>query len=279
MEERRDIIKKALAAGILFILILTAVAVVLRYNEEGEENMPFEISKILIVSTAIGDETNISITDTEYEVIQNNGIHIDIKKNDNYQKEAIIKSVEISNIKFIKEPQKGKLNIYIPNTTENKKFTYSDDFILDADSLEYKGASKNDTTSLEINNQGGMLMFAIGNKELGKYELTQDNEVTLDGTMLKGIDVSKEELEFTVNFDIIINTESNSFKSNITLELPVGNLIEDGTGSIEITDTDKYVFKRIWTKRDVYFWFICPVWFIFWTKSKRPFWFIKNILL
>ena len=245
MEERRDIIKKALAAGILFTLILTAVAVVLRYNEEGEENMPFEISKILIVSTAIGDETNISITDTEYEVIQNNGIHIDIKKNDNYQKEAIIKSVEISNIKFIKEPQKGKLNIYIPNTTENKKFTYSDDFILDADSLEYKGASKNDTTSLEINNQGGMLMFAIGNKELGKYELTQDNEVTLDGTMLKGLGISKEELEFTVNFDIIINTESNSFKSNITLELPVGNLIEDGTGSIEITDTDKYVFKRI----------------------------------
>ena len=105
MEERRDIIKKALAAGILFTLILTAVAVVLRYNEEGEENMPFEISKILIVSTAIGDETNISITDTEYEVIQNNGIHIDINHTGCYSRKKQEKNYDPhylkgGNIKF-----------------------------------------------------------------------------------------------------------------------------------------------------------------------------------
>lgn len=240
----KDKIKTSIAAIILVILIFTAIVVIYKYNIEGESNMPFNLSKIVIGSMVVSEDNEISVEVIENNIVQNNGIYFEIKKNENYKNTAVIDSVEISNIQITKQPKKGNVKIYIPNTTENKKFTYSDDFILDGNSLTYKGASKSNTTTLEINNQGGIIAIAFGNNELGSYKLSEQ-ELKIDGTMLNGMEITDEDIQFTVQFDFIINTEGKKFKTNMSLDLPTSEITKTGKSSLEITDTSKYVFKRI----------------------------------
>lgn len=243
MFNRKDQIKTAIAAAIVILLILTAVAIVYKYSVEGEENMPFRISRILIVSTA-GSEDNQQEDSTEGTIIQNNDVYIEIQKSEEYNKDAVIKTVEISNITITKTPSIGEVKTYMPSTKENRKFTYSDQFILEGNSLTYNGAGKNDTSALEINNQGGEILIGFGNKNLGTYELTEEG-ITMDGTILRLTQASEDDIKFTVNFDLIINTEGKKYKTNMDLELPVGDIITEGKASLETTNTSKYVFKRV----------------------------------
>ena len=57
---KEDNIKRAIKASIsiaMLIVILTIVVIVIiKYNVEGEKNMPFKLSKITIISTAEGLE-------------------------------------------------------------------------------------------------------------------------------------------------------------------------------------------------------------------------------
>lgn len=242
--QKADQIKSAIAAGIIVLLILTAVAIVIKYSEEGENNMPFKLSKIVIGSMVVSEDTEISSMSTENSIIQNNGVYIEIKKNENYKKQEIIKSVDISNIQIIKKPIKGEVKVYLPSTVEDKKFIYSDQYILEDDYFKYLGASKSDTTTLEINNQGGVIALAFGNTNLGKYTLSTEG-LTIDGTMLNDMGITDEDIKFTVNFDLTIETEKNKFKANMTLDMPAGDITKEGISSVEITDTEKYIFKRI----------------------------------
>ena len=50
---------------------------------------------------------------------------------------------------------------------------------------------------------------------------------------------------YKITFDLIIEIESNhKFKANITLDLPTGNILQDGVGTLEDTELEKVVFKR-----------------------------------
>lgn len=242
-DSRKDKIKTAIAAGIVLLLILTAIAISIKYSVEGEKSMPFKLSKIVIGSMVVSEDNGISIENKENGIIQNNGIYIEIKKNENYKETAVIDEIEISNIQITKQPQKGEVKIYIPNTTENKKFTYSSEYILEENSLKYIGANKSNTTTLEINNQGGIIAIAFGNTNLGTYNL-YNQEVIIDGTMLKNMGITDEEIKFGVKFDLIINTKGKKFKTNINLDLPTTEITTTGKSTLEITDTSEYVFKR-----------------------------------
>ena len=241
---KKEKIKTCIAAGIVILLILTASIITLKYSVEGETNMPFQISKIVIGSMVVSKDDPITNDGMENEIVQNNGIYFEIKKNTNYKKEAVIDSVVIDNIQVKKAPIKGNVKTFIPNTTENKKFTYSNDFILDSVSLTYKGATKSNTTTLEINNQGGIMAIAFANMNLGTYTLTAE-DLKIDGTMLNNMDISYEDIKFSVNFDFIINTEGKKYKTNMTLDLPCSDITTEGVSSLEITDTSKYIFKRV----------------------------------
>lgn len=239
----RDKIKTAIAFIILVILIFIAITITYKYSIEGETNMPFKLSKIVIGSMVVSEDNILNTDILENGIVQNNGIYFEIKKNENYKKEAVIDSVTIDNINIIKKPNKGNIKIFIPNTTENKKFTYSNDFILEGNKLTYKGAAKSDTTTLEINNQGGIVAIAFGNMGLGKYTLTAE-DLVIDGTILDNMNITDEDIKFSVNFDIIIDTEGKKYKTNMTLDLPTSQITSEGKASLEITDTSKYVFKR-----------------------------------
>ena len=251
---KKDLIKTAIAAGIVFLLIATAIIVVFKYSVEGENtDMPFELSRIIIGSGIEGvpveDENGqVSQTNIENNIVQKNGLYFEIKKSENYNKQATIKTMEIANIQIIKKPLKGELKIYFPSTKQNTEvadyFDYFDEYILDKNSLTYKGASKNNISDLEINNQGGIIAIAFGITDLGTYTVTEE-ETNVDGTMLKDLGISNEDISFIVNFDLILETGGKKYKTNIELNLPIDKITEKGTANLEITDTRKYVFKRM----------------------------------
>lgn len=240
----KEKIKASIAFTVVLLLIITTILIVIKYSVEGETNMPFKLSKIVIGSMVVSSDNIIENDSLENEIIQNNGLYFEIKKNEKYTKDAMIKSVVIDNIQIKKNPIKGNVQIYIPNTTQNKQFTYSNDYILEGNTLTYKGASKSNTTTLEINNQGGIVAIAFGNNKLGTYTLNNE-DLVIDGTMLKNMNITQEEIEFEVSFDFIINVDGIAYKSEMSFTLPCGDIINEGKSGLEKTDTSKYIFKRI----------------------------------
>ena len=233
---KEDNIKRAIKASIsiaMLIVILTIVVIVIiKYNVEGEKNMPFKLSKITIISTAEGLEPE-----------ENNDIYISIAKNGEDNKESIIESVKIENININNTPQIGNIKAYMPSSVDGRIYQYKDEYIIE-DKLEYIGSNKNNTKTLEIGNQGGNISMSFVNTGIGTYESNEDTEIKHDGSLIKKLGKNEKELEFSVSFDLVIKINNKNYRTNINLDLPCGNILDEGTSTKEITDTDKFVFKR-----------------------------------
>ena len=70
--------------------------------------------------------------------------------------------------------------------------------------------------------------------------------VTYDGSLLSSIGLTNESIQFSMSFDITITLNNNvSFIGTINLDFPAGDIINELNPSIEITDFDDIIFKRI----------------------------------
>ena len=242
-EKKKQTIKFCIAITIFVIIILLVVITMIRYNVEGDKNMPFNLSKIIIVSTAEGTETE-GEEKWNFDVYQNNDVYIYIDKNEEYiGEEKILKSLRIENINITKSPLKGEVKAYMPNSVEGRIFSYDDEYIIDG-SLEYKGAEESNTHTLEIGSNGGSALIRFCNTGLGEYSSDSDDEIIHDGTLLSKIDVSNEDTQFEVTFDLVITVDNCSYRANIELQFPCGNILEEGTCSLEKTDMSDVIFKR-----------------------------------
>ncbi len=151
----------------LFIIFLIAIIIcllMLKYEVEGENNMPFELSQIVVVSTAEGIEKEGDST-WNLDLIQNNDLYIHIEKNKEYKQTEIIKNVIINNFKINNQPEKGKIVIYRPSNNESKTYEYKDEYII-KDNLTYKGEENTNLKELNLANQGGVISFRCSNKDL-----------------------------------------------------------------------------------------------------------------
>ena len=102
--------------------------------------------------------------------------------------------------------------------------------------------------NLKITNQGGLIVFRFANQGIAQYEKGEvvEGEETNYNELLKQANVNEEDLQANVQFDLTIKLQSlKSFKGTISLDLPLKNIVEEGTVSEEITDTQQFVFKRI----------------------------------
>ena len=230
----------------IIILIITIIALlILKYEVEGEKDMPFELSKIIVVSSAEGYQDQETENRWEVNVYQNNDIYIDIIKNNNNKDSEIIKDITINNITINKKPQSGEIVIYKPTNDGSRAFSYSDDDIIENE-IVYVGSENADIKSLQIANQGGLILFRVSNNLNEKYISNEDEELKHDGTLIKKINKTNEEIKCEISFDITINLESEkSFKATVNLELPIGDILEKGTESLEKTDFSDVVFKRL----------------------------------
>lgn len=230
--------------SIIVILLFTLLVIILRYNEKGETNMPFIISKIAVISTSEGIDKENAENKWDFMVDQNNDIYIYIEKNNNYKKTEIIESIVLNNFSFEKQSDLGEVNVYRPDEkNENVIFKTSEENKVNE--IEYIGDVTSEIKSLKMSNQGDMIPLRIANHNIKEY--ISDNEEIINHTeLLKKLNLSMDDLKIKAEFDLTINLNSGkSFKTRVSVNLPVENVIDEGTTSTEITDTNKLIFKRV----------------------------------
>lgn len=237
--------KKAIHIAVIIVLIVaiffTGLMVILRYNEKGETNMPFDITKISIISKADGENIDDNKNLWNKKISQNNDIYIYIEKNENYSKTETINNVLLNNFQILETPQVGNIFFLKPSTSENANFENKDEF--KTDNIVFEGKQSSDIQSLEISNQGGIVAFRCANENLGNY-ISNDKEI--DNTkFLKGLNLNYEQIKAKISFDLEITLEEGrKYKTTIELEIPNQDVIEKGTSGRDLTDLD-IVFKRI----------------------------------
>ena len=106
----KKIVHICVILGIIVLILIIAGIIMLRYQVEGETNLPFELSKMIVVSTAESNEIE-AVADTKwnFSVNQYNDIYLEIQKNDEYTKNINIKNITFEN--FVIEKNSGAENI------------------------------------------------------------------------------------------------------------------------------------------------------------------------
>lgn len=225
--------------SILFILIMWLLV----YQEEGETNIPFKISKIVIVSGADGVQTANAQTQWALDVNQNNDIYLYIDKNKNYGKTELIENVKIGNFKITKETEQGEIKIYKTSAEENKMFSNTQEF--EINELMYVGELESNIKESKISNQGGLIAFRCANNKVSQYLSNDATEVNYS-QLLQMTNVNEQDLNLSISFDIEIKiVNKKTYQATVSLNLPAEEVITNGTSNIELTDLEDIVFKII----------------------------------
>lgn len=228
---------------IIFVFLFIAGILVLRYQVEGEVNMPFEISKISIVESVEGVETEGAEEKWNLNVNQNNDIYVYIEKNSSYGKTEIIEEVQIKNININKQNQKGEIKLYKPVVDEKRMFINTAEN--EITEINYTGELESNIKEQKISNQGGIIAFRYGINNVSQY-VSQTDEQIDHSQLLKLTNISQEDLKTNLSFDMIIKLASGKiYQTNINIDIPTDEIIEKGTVGTEIKELDNIVFKRI----------------------------------
>lgn len=241
-ETKLKILKISLIIIITVAIIFTIGMIALTYHVEGETNLPFKITKIIEVCSSEGLEKQDGEDMWALDINQNNDIYIYIEKNESYGRTEIIDQIKLDNFQIKRNTEIGELNIYQPseetgeifvNTENNRKLE-----------IVYKGELESNIKKKQISNQGGLVVFRCANDKVGEYISNEVEEVNYS-TLLAGTGVTNEQLQATITFDITIELISKrTYKATVTLELPVGDIVNNQNTSLEITDLSNIVFKR-----------------------------------
>lgn len=228
---------------IIFVILCVAGILLLRYQVEGESNMPFKITKISIVGSVEGIESENALQKWNFNVNQNNDIYVYLEKNSSYGKTEIIDFVEVNNIKINKQNEKGNTKIYKPVTDQKRMFINTVEN--EITEIIYNGELESNIKEQKISNQGGIIAFRYAINNLSQYISEQDQEID-HSKLLKVTNVQQEDLQTNLEFDIIIKlTSGKKYQATVKLDVPPDEIIEKGTVGVEITDLQNIIFKRI----------------------------------
>ncbi len=243
--ERLRFFRKNIIILVSAIIAIFVVSVILKYHVEGEDNLPFQVSKIMVISNAYGMQKENTEYHWDLDVIQNNDIYIDIVKNKNSEAQEIIDKIIFSDFEIESAPKKGKIAKYNPQSVDNGVYRNEEQYEI-SQQLEYIGSEeKSDIKNLQVSNQGGLVFLRIINQNLGNYSASETEEIRHDGTLLEKIGITDDEIFFSISFDLSIELKSEKkYKARVTLEMPRGNLTKEGTTNYQIFGTEELVFKR-----------------------------------
>lgn len=239
----KKIIHIIIIITIIVVILCTAGIFVILYQVEGETNMPFNITKIIIAQNVDALENKETENKWDLNVLENNDIYIYLEKNTKYEKTEIIDTVEISNITIKKANNKGEPKIYKPVTDE--KVMYKNEDVNEIESIQYKGELESNIKQLQISNQGGIIAFRYAINNIANYKSNEEETVDYS-KLLQLTNVTKEDIETTLTFDMTIKlTTGRMYQTNISINIPIEEIIEKGTVGTEISNFDNLVFKRI----------------------------------
>ena len=243
-KDKKEKLKLAVTLAIIIVTFGVAITIMLKYSQEGETNMPFNLSEIIVVSSAEGITKSENPQNYKWnlDIMQYNDIYLHIEKNENYNKNAYIESISLENFSFT-EPQVGNTRIYMPNSTDGGLFTFDDEYLINR-VLTYNGAKNSNTKTLEVSSQGGNVLFRAANTEVGEYISNDDAEIAHNGTLINKTGVSIEDLKYSISFYIVIDTNIATYRGRVNLELPVGDILIEGTSQLDEKNCSNIVFKR-----------------------------------
>ena len=243
-KDKKEKLKLAVTLAIIIVTFGVAITIMLKYSQEGETNMPFNLSEIIVVSSAEGITKSDNPQNYKWnlDIMQYNDIYLHIEKNENYNKNAYIESISLENFSFT-EPQVGNTRIYMPNSTDGGLFTFDDEYLINR-VLTYNGTKNSNTKTLEVSSQGGNVLFRAANTEVGEYISNDDAEIAHNGTLINKTGVSIEDLKYSISFDIVIDTNIATYRGRVNLELPVGDILTEGTSQLDEKNCSNIVFKR-----------------------------------
>lgn len=241
--KKAQIFKKCIFLFCVVMILMAVISVMVKYQVEGEKNLPYQLSKILVISTVEGQPVDDGQNIWNINLKQANDLYFYINKND--MTEETIKQIKLENFNVTIPAGKGELAVYRPTGDLENLYTHSEQNYL-KESITYEGAAIDDLKTLEIANTGGVIGCRISLDNLGAYISNDSTEITYDGKLLESIGIKLEEIKFTLSFDILIETNKNvTYKGTISLQLPAEDVITNGSSNFEITDFDDVVFKRI----------------------------------
>ena len=241
----RKMFHLAMVIVIIAVILFLSGIIILRYNVEGETNMPFVLNKISVISQVDGEEKEVTDANNHFafNVFENNDIYVYIEKNENYDKEELIKSVVINNISLETPPQMGITKFYHPEVAE-VDIMFKNSAENETNSIEYIGDIKSDLKNMKISNQGGIVAFRYGIQDITTYE-TNENEIQ-HNQLLSKAQINVESIKSRLKFDLNISLDSGKmFQTTISLDLPIDDVVSSGVTSKEFTDMDNYIFKRV----------------------------------
>ena len=120
---------------IIFTILFVVGVISLKYNVEGEGNLPFYISKISTISNVEGIDVEDNTNKWNLQVNQNNDIYLYIKKNDKYNDTEIIKSVKLENFDIKENSKVGEIKLLKPDSN--------------IESMIFKNIAENEVNSIE----------------------------------------------------------------------------------------------------------------------------------
>lgn len=243
-KDRKEKIKIAIVLFTIVVAFIFAISIMLKYNIEGESNMPFNLSEIVVISNAEGEpkKENPEGYKWNLDIVQYNDIYLQLTKNEEYKKNAYIESITIENFNFT-EPKIGNTRLYMPSSTEKKLFSYEDNYLIKR-KLTFNGADTNDIKALEISSQGGNVVFRVANLDVGEYLSNEDEEIAHNGTIITKTPVTIDDLKIDLSFDVVIKTNMSTYRGNVNLELPCGDILTEGTSQLDKKDCTDIIFKR-----------------------------------
>lgn len=242
-DSRKKIIRVIISIILISVIIFITGIFIIKYQVEGETNIPFEVSKISIIQSIEGIENNGSQERWNYNVNENNDIYIYIKKNPNYGKIEVIDSVTINNIKIEKTNNVGETKLYKPVEDEKKMFINLPEN--EISEITYFGELQSNIKKLKISNQGGVIAFRYGINNISKFISNSAEEIN-HSQLLQLSNVKEEDIKTKIIFDVTIKLITNrKYQSTVNVEIPTNEIITKGTNGIEITELNDVVFKRI----------------------------------
>lgn len=196
----------------LFFLIILIIGVVYAAISINKNECPFTVSKILVISTGEGEQKEYIDENWTLSLTQNNDIYLYIDKyknrNGNTNK---LKNITIENFKVLSGPETTKIEEYLLN---------------------------------DISDNSGVLGFRQTNKDITTHVYAA-TEIVQSGKLLQTAGITEEQLNTIIAFDVIIETNSAKYKTNITIEVSAKDLLEQGKGIVENTNLGNIVFDKI----------------------------------
>ena len=242
-ETKNDVVHSIMTILIIFAILCGIGIYILKYEVQGETNIPFEITKIAIAQSVNGIENEGHQEKWNFNVSENNDIYIYLEKNSRYNKTEIIKDVTINNIKINKTDSIGETKIYKP--VEDEKVMFKNTNENETEEIVYTGELESNIKQQKISNQGGIIAFRYAINNLSNY-ISNENEEVDYGKLLQLTNIKEENIKTTISFDFMITLTTNrKYQTNIQIDIPAKEVIEKGVAGIELTEFNNLIFKRI----------------------------------